>query len=150
MSDQSVDEIIHHVFALTTALERMYPKRSFVPDGHAVESLGEVLAAQWFDLELLPSSSKLHNARTRDKTRLVQIRTTQGESLVFRGDQQPQHLLVIKLSAAGEPEMIFNGPGAAVYTHHGNGQRAVRLSTLRKIPVALQDQLPMRAPDKLS
>lgn len=145
MSDQSVDAIIHHVFALTAKLEKMYPKRSFIPDGHAVESLGEVLAAQWFDLELLPASSKIHNARTRDCSKLVQVKTTQSDSLVFRSEQQPQHLLVIKLSAEGVPEMVFNGPGAAVYAKHGSGQRAVRLSTLRKIPVDLQDQLPLRS-----
>lgn len=138
---QSADEIIHRLFALTTELEKMFPKRSFVPDGHVVESMGEVLAAQWFDLELLPSSSKIHNARTRDKARLVQIKTTQGDSLVFRGGQEPQHLLVIRLSSAGEPEIIYNGPGAAVYARYGNGQRAVRINTLRNIPVAPQDQL---------
>lgn len=150
MSEHSVDVIIHHVFELTAKLERMYPKRSFVPDGHVVESLGEVLAAQWFDLELLPASSKVHNARTRDKSKLVQIRTTQGESLVFRGDQHPQHLLVFKLSSDGVPEMIYNGPGSMVYANYGNGQRAVRLATLRKIQVALADQLPQCSPDRLS
>lgn len=150
MPDQSIGSIIHEVFALTAELERMYPKRSFVPDGHVVESLGEVLAAQWFDLELLPSSSKIHNARTRDSSRLVQIRTTQGASLVFRGDQEPQHLLVIKLSAEGIPELIYNGPGVAAYSNLGNAQRAVRISTLRKIQVDAQEQLPMCDQNKLS
>lgn len=147
MSVQSVSEIVHSLFTLTSELERLYPKRSFTPDAHVVESFGEVLAAKWFDLELLPASSKIHNARTRDKSCMVQIKTTQGETLVFRNDQVPQHLLVIKLSVAGMPELIYNGPGPLAYVKSGkqpsNGQRTVRISTLRKIPVAVHEQLPL-------
>lgn len=146
MSSQNVGQLIRQFFSLTSELDRMFPKRSFTPDGHVVESLCEVLAAQSFDLELLPASSKIHNARTRDKTMLVQIKAAQGETLVLRNDQVPQHLLVLKLSPGGIPELIFNGPGAIAYSTAGkqpaNGQRTIRLNTLRKIQVPFQEQLP--------
>ncbi len=146
MSAEDVVGLIHQFYALTTKLDRLFPKRSFIPDGHVVESFCEVLAAQAFDLELLPASSKIHNARTRDHSVMVQVRAAQGETLVLRNDQVPQHLLVLKLSPQGVPELIFNGPGIVAYSTAGkqpaNGQRTVRLNTLRKIPVPPQDRLP--------
>lgn len=145
MSNQNVGLLIRQFFTLTSELDGIFPKRSFTPDGHVVESLCEVLAVQSFDLELLPASSKIHNARTRDKSMLVQVKSTQGETVVLRSDQVPQHLLVLKLSDAGIPELIYNGPGALAYSTSGkqpsNGQRTVRLNTLRKIQVPFQDQL---------
>ncbi len=145
MPKQPVSLIISQLYSLTSELERLFPKRSFIPDGHLVESLCEVLAAQAFDLELLPASSKIHNARTRDKLTLVQIKSTQADTVVFRSDQVPQHLLVMKLSEDGVPDLIYNGPGALAYEKTGkqpsNGQRTVRLSTLRKTSVSDQDQL---------
>ena len=145
MSSPNVGHLVRQFYSLTSELDKLFPKRSFIPDGHIVESFCEVLAAQYFDLELLPASSKIHNARTRDNTVLVQIKSAQGESVVLRSDQVPQHLVVMKLSEAGEPEVIYNGPGALAYStgakQPSNGQRAVRLNTLRKIQVPPQDQL---------
>ena len=146
MSSPNVGHLVRQFYSLTSELDKLFPKRSFILDGHIVESLCEVLAAQRFDLELLPASSKIHNARTRDSAVLVQIKSAQGESVVLRSDQVPQHLVVMKLSEAGEPELIYNGPGALAYSsgakQPSNGQRAVRLNTLRKIQVQPQDQLP--------
>lgn len=146
MPSSNVSQLIHQFFALTSELDKLFPKRSFHPDSHDVESLCEVLAAHVFKLELLPASSKIHNARTYDKTTMVQVKSTQGETIVLRSDQVPQHLLVMKLSGKGEAELIFNGPGPLAYSFSdkqpSNGQRTVRLNTLRKIQVPLQDQLP--------
>lgn len=146
LSSKNVGQLIRQFYTLTSELDRLFPKRSFTPDGHVVDSLCEVLVAQSFDLELLPASSKIHNARTHDKMILVQIKATQGETVVLRTDQVPQHLLVLKLSDEGAPELIYNGPGALAYATNGkqpsNGQRTIRLNTLRKIQVPSQDQLP--------
>ena len=57
MSKQHVGELICQYYSLTTELERLFPKRSFMPDAHVVESFCEVLAAADFDLELLPAST---------------------------------------------------------------------------------------------
>jgi hypothetical protein len=142
---QDVGFLVRQLYALTSELGSLYPKRSFTPDGRMSEAFCEVLAAQCFELELLPASSKVHNARTRDKSVLVQIKSAQGETIVWRSDQIPQHLLVLKLSETGVPELIYNGPGLLAYTTTGkqpsSGQRAVRLATLRKIQVPPQEQL---------
>ena len=145
MSKQHVAELISQYYCLTSELERLFPKRSFTPASHVVESFCEVLAAKDFDLELLPASSKVHNARTRDKAKMVQIKAAQADSVVFRSDQVPDHLLVMRLSDEGVPELIYNGPGNLAYEKPGrqpaNGQRTVRLNTLRKIQVPEQDRL---------
>ena len=142
---QDAGQLIRQFYALTSKLDRLFPKRSFIPDGHVVESFCEVLAAQAFNLELLPASSKVHNARTADHSVMVQIKSVQGETVVLRNDQIPQHLLVLKLSPSGDPELIFNGPGSIAYSTAGkqpsNGLRTVRLNTLRKLQVPPQDQL---------
>ncbi len=145
MSSAKVSQLICQFFSVTSELDKLFPKRSFTPDGHQIESFCEVLAAHCFDLELLPASSKIHNARTRDKSILVQIKPAQGETVVLRSEQVPQHLIVMKLSDEGVPDIVFNGPGALAYATSGkqpsNGQRTVRLNTLRKIQVPAQDQL---------
>ena len=145
MSKQKVAELISQYYRLTTELERLFPKRSFTPASHVIESFCEVLAAKDFDLELLPASSKVHNARTRDKSNMVQVKAVQADSVVLRSDQVPEHLLVMRLSDEGVPELIYNGPGILAYEKPGrqpaNGQRTVRLSTLRKIQVPEQERL---------
>ena len=145
MSKQKVAELISQYYRLTTELERLFPKRSFTPASHVIESFGEVLAAKDFDLELLPASSKVHNARTRDKSKMVQVKAVQADSVVLRSDQVPEHLFVTRLSDEGVPELIYNGPGILAYEKPGrqpaNGQRTVRLSTLRKIQVPEQERL---------
>ena len=145
MSKQKVAELISQYYRLTTELERLFPKRSFTPASHVIESFCEVLAAKDFDLELLPASSKVHNARTRDKSKMVQVKAVQADSVVIRSDQVPEHLLVMRLSDEGVPELIYNGPGILAYEKPGrqpaNGQRTVRLSTLRKIQVPEQERL---------
>jgi hypothetical protein len=140
-----VDDLIRQYFSLTAELENLFPKRSFMPDAHVIESFCEILAAERFDLELLPASSKIHNARTRDRAKMVQIKATQAEAVIFRTDQVPEHLLVMKLSDEGVPELVYNGPGILAYEKPGkqpsNGHRTVRLNTLRKIHVAQQEEL---------
>ena len=54
----------------------------------------------------------------------------------------------MKLSDAGVPDLIYNGPGVLAYSTSGkqpsNGQRTVRLKTLRKIQIPLLEQLPRK------
>ena len=50
--------------------------RHFTPDGHLVGSIGEVLVASYYGLELLPASSQTHDAKS-DSGKMVQIKATQ-------------------------------------------------------------------------
>lgn len=48
-----ITEKISDLFELASELERMYPGRHFTPDGHMIGSIGEVIAAEEYDHELL-------------------------------------------------------------------------------------------------
>ncbi len=107
--------------------------RRFTPDGHLVGSLGEVIAAYEYGLELLPNSTPVHDAVAVDGT-LVQIKMTQGKSVGLR--ENPDHLLVLSLSpTTGEHSEAFNGPGDIAWNLAGkmqsNGQRPVSLAKLK-------------------
>ena len=141
---QKFQSLVKQLYTTVKALEDMFPGRHFTPDGHLVGSLGECLVADAYGLTLQPASNKGYDA-TSASGREVEIKATQADSVVFRSDQVPDHLLIMRLSDEGVPELIYNGPGILAYEKPGrqpaNGQRTVRLSTLRKIPVPEQDRL---------
>lgn len=125
-------EIIKKIFGLSGELEALYPGRKFTPDGHMVGSIGEVLAAEMYNLELLPAGTETHDAI--DVTgRKWQIKLTSGSSVALRSE--PEWLLVMKLSKEGLVEEVFNGPGHVAWRAAGkmqkNGQCPISLQKLR-------------------
>lgn len=137
----SIDQIpakICQLYEIVEELEELFPGRHFTPDGHLVGSIGEVLAAYHYDLELLPASAVAHDARTKDG-KLVQIKATQRNSIGIRAE--PEYLLVLRILKHGKSEEIFNGPGKLAWDSAGkmqsNGQRSISCSKL----LALMDQI---------
>ena len=129
-----VPSIVQRLYALVGELESHFPGRKFTPDGHLVGSLGEVLAAYHYDLELLAASTEKHDACSRDG-RFVQVKATQARSVALRSE--PHHLLVLSLLRDGTVDEVYNGPGALAWSRIGppqrNGQFPLSLSTLRKL-----------------
>jgi hypothetical protein len=129
-----VPALVQRLYQIVSELEALFPGRPFTPDGHLVGSIGEVLAAAFYDLELLPCSSECHDARSSDG-RQVQIKATQGQQVAMRSTCE--HLLVLRLLKDGSAEEVYNGPGELAWASAGplqrNGQRPVRLSTLRRL-----------------
>lgn len=80
-----VPGIIERLYTLVGELEKHFPGRKFTPDGHLVGSLGEVLAAYYYELGLLSASTERHDARARDG-RMVQVKATQGKSVALRSE----------------------------------------------------------------
>ncbi len=72
-----VGELLASLYRIVDRLEALFPGRKFTPDGHLVGSIGEVISARLFRLELLPASAPDHDAITADGRR-VQIKFTQG------------------------------------------------------------------------
>ena len=68
--------IIQDLFRTVCELESRYPGRKFSIDGHLLGSIGEVIAAEYYGLTLLPNSSERHDAKDR-QGRLIQIKATQ-------------------------------------------------------------------------
>jgi hypothetical protein len=143
-----VPDIVQRLYSLVGELESHFPGRKFTPDGHLVGSLGEVLAAYYYDLELLTASTECHDAKARDG-RLVQVKATQGRSVGIRSE--PDHLLVLLLARDGTVDEVYNGPGAPAWGRIGapqkNGQFQLSVSALRKLmqAVAPEQRLPRRS-----
>ena len=142
---QEIPSLIRRLYSIVEELERHFPDRRFTPDGHLVGSIGEVLAAHYYDLELLPSGTETHDARAPDGT-LVQVKATQRGTVGIRSE--PQHLLVLRILPDGRTEEVYNGPGKLAWDHAGrlqkNGQRPIALSKLEALMqnVGEDDQLP--------
>lgn len=146
----SVPALVGQLYALVAQFEALFPGRRFTPDGHLVGSIGEVIAAHRYGLELLPHSAQGHDARCASGA-LVEIKATQGSSVALRAE--PNHLIVLHLSKHGEASEVYNGPGAVVWSAAGsmqrNGQRPISLSKLRALMAHVPDALRLSecAPD---
>jgi hypothetical protein len=128
--------LIRQIYVIVDRLEGLFPGRHFTPDGHMVGSIGEVLAAARYGLELLPASTPLHDARTADG-KLVQVKATQSNRIAFRGGESPEHLIVLSLNSDGTATEEYNGPGDSPWELagdvQGNGQRPLGLARLRTL-----------------
>jgi hypothetical protein len=140
-SIDSIPRLVRSLYEIVAELEKLFPGRKFTPDGHLVGSIGEVLAAHRYGLELLAASAERHDATSPDG-RLVQIKATQTGLIGMRSE--PDHLLVLKLNSDGSADEVYNGPGAAPWEQAGrlqkNGQRAISLARLRRLMDHVSDR----------
>lgn len=129
---------IQEMFKISSELENKFPGRKFALDGHLIGSIGEVIAAYYYNLDLLPSSTERHDATAPDG-RLVQIKVTQGMHGVSMRSE-PEHLIVLWLNDnTGEAHEVYNGPGALVWNACGklasNGTRPISMPKLKKAAI---------------
>ena len=136
---------IKELYAITNELECTYPGRKFTIDGHLVGSIGEVIVAEHYGLELLPSSTEIHDAVSADG-KLVQIKATQINRISI--SSSPDYAIVIKMNSDGSWTEAFNGPGVIIWENAGkmqkNGQRTVSLAKLSALmnDVEEKDMIP--------
>ena len=105
-------ELIHKkiqtMIKTVVELEEAFPGRHFTLDGHLVGSIGEVLAAYYYGIDLYEASEPVHDGE--DKTgRKVQIKITQQDNIVI--SSEPEYLLVLYLRKTGNVYEVYNGPG---------------------------------------
>ena len=141
MDAERIKALVPQLYALVAQLEAAAPGRRFTPDGHMVGSIGEVIAACLYDLELAAASTEGYDAIHKPSGLKVEIKTTQGKLVAMRC--QPPHLLVLLIHADGSADTVFNGPGklawdAASKTSSRNGQSTISVSKLRE----LQERVP--------
>ena len=127
---EQVPDLVQQLYRIVAQFEKLFG-RPFTLDGHLVGSLGEVIAAHTYDLNLFPPSESGRDALSTDG-RSVEIKLTQGTSVSLR--REPEHLLVLKLNRDGTTEEIYNGPGSEPWKASGkmqkNGQRPISLTKL--------------------
>lgn len=100
-------------------LEARYPERKFTLDGHLVGSIGEVVAAEAFNLTLYPMSHAGHDAW--DVNGPVQVKMTAGTSIAMY--DCCVRLIVLKVISPQEAEVLYDGPGEPVWNNAGKFRR---------------------------
>ena len=113
--------------------------RPFSPEGHLVGSLGEVIAADLLDLELMPPSNEGFDA-VDTEARRVEIKATTRTSVgLSASGTEAERLVVLQLDPDGGATVAYDGSAARAWEIAGkpqkNGQRRVSVSKL----VALKD-----------
>ena len=140
--------MIGQLFRTVQSLSAIYPDRPFTPDGHLVGSIGEVVAAYTYGLNLERCSNEGFDAKTEAK-QTVEIKLTGGESVAVSSDAKtPVLLIVLKLRPETGFEAIYNGPfPLALWQGKKPSKRhivSLRLSDLRKInPKLLPEKQPL-------
>ena len=135
---------LRDLFQIVNQLEKDYAQygRKFTIDGHLIGSIGEVLVAEAYDLELAGNSTPVYDAWKKDEPqKTVQIKTTQIDRVSFsskcQNDAVPDYVIGIKISHTGDWEPIYTGPGKTVYDNLGkvqkNEQSQISLLKLRKL-----------------
>lgn len=123
---------IKELYRITNELETEYPGRKFTIDGHLVGSIGEVIVAENYGLELLPNSTETHDAEAKNG-KLVQIKATQINRIAISSELD--FIIVIQLQSDGSWIEIYNGPGKYVWDNSGkmqkNGQRPISIHKLK-------------------
>lgn len=138
--------LLQRIYEIVEDLEKMFPGRHFTPDGHMVGSIGEAIAAYYYDISLFAASAKGHDGSVDG--RLVQVKATQGRFISI--SSEPEVLLVLKLSRDGGFKEIYNGPGRLVWetvSHKPrpkNGQYKVSLSRLCKLMASVTNVQQLR------
>ena len=139
-----VARYLDDLYTASDGLEQMFPGRKFTLDGHLVGSIGEVVAAYIFDLDLNPASTLGHDARSQDG-RNVEIKLTQGRGVAIR--HEPEHLIVLHRPKGGPMRVVYNGPGAPVWAaaraKQNNGQRPISLARLSRLVETLSHNDPL-------
>ena len=132
--------IIQDLFRTVCELESRYPGRKFSIDGHLLGSIGEVIAAEYYGLTLLPNSSERHDAKDR-QGRLIQIKATQIDKISI--SSEPDYLIVIQITSDGNWSEIYNGTGSRVWNNAGkmqkNGQRPISIAKLKLLMKSVSD-----------
>lgn len=93
----------------------------FTPEGVLVASLGEVLAEEKYDLELLPPKAQAFEAVDCLGSKVL-IRCSQRNSTSIKKAARAQMLLALNLLPDGTIEEVFNGPAFMALVLEGGKQ----------------------------
>jgi hypothetical protein len=128
-ANSELPTLLHQFYGTLEELQATFPRR-FVPEGCLDQSLGDVLAAVMYDLELVASHAKVSEAKTSDGQR-VQLKVTRSKKGTVGLYDRPEALLVLQHSGESLIE-LYNGPAALVWAKAGK----TRKSGVRRIPVS--------------
>ena len=122
---------VQKMIEIVKELETEFPGRHFTLDGHLVGSIGEVMAAYYYGIELYTASTEIHDGEVDGKK--VQIKITQQDNIVIR--YEPDYLIVLYLNKNGNIYEVYNGKGKIPWEssskRDSNGNRHMRVNKLK-------------------
>lgn len=110
MSIDQIPRLISSLYKVTNELNSLFPNRPFTPDGHLVGSIGEVVAAYVYGVQLERCSTPSFDGKFADGSK-VEIKLTGGDSInISKADEYANHLIVLKLIPETGFLEIYAGP----------------------------------------
>ena len=147
-----IKDKVQKMIDIVTELEEEFPGRHFTLDGHLVGSIGEVMAAYYYGIELYKASTRVHDGEING--RKVQIKITQQDNVVINAE--PDYLLVLYLAKTGKVYEVYNGRGkepwnaASGFDNHNNRHMMVNKLMELDANVPAKDRIKARIPiDKM-
>ena len=135
---------IQKMIQIVSELENDFPGRHFTLDGHLVGSIGEVMAAYYYGIELYRASEAAHDGEIAGKK--VQIKITQQDDVAI--NHEPDYLIVLYLTKRGDVYEVYNGPGTEPWkcssrrdSHNNRHMRVNKLMEIDKL-VDGNDRIP--------
>jgi hypothetical protein len=86
-----MEQEIIRLLDITKSLRGKY-SRSFTLDGRLVGDIGEALAKEFYNIELLPENTPQYDAIEIDTNRKIQIKTTMKKYFTFPFDHIPDYV----------------------------------------------------------
>ena len=118
---------VQKLVEIVAELEAEFPGRHFTLDGHLVGSIGEVMAAYYYGIELYRASAEIHDGEIEG--RKVQIKISQQDDIVI--NHEPDYLIVLYMKKNGNIYEVYNGQGKLPWESHNN--RHMRVNKLMEL-----------------
>ena len=136
----AIKEKIQKLISIVKELETDFPGRHFSLDGHIVGSIGEVMAAYYYGIELYAASAVAHDGEIDGKK--VQIKISQQDDIVI--NHEPEYLIVLYLRKNGDVFEVYNGPGEAPWNsaskRDSHNNRHMRVNKLMELDKQVSDE----------
>lgn len=124
---------VQKLIEIVAELEAEFPGRHFTLDGHIFGSIGEILAAYYYGIDLYNASTERHDGVVDGRE--VQIKITQQDNITISAE--PDYLIVLYMNKNGNIYEVYNGPGNRAWesaskadSHNNHHMRVNRLMKL--------------------
>jgi len=101
---------IQQLLDITQKLRNQYGL-GFPLDGRLVGDIGEALAQEEFNINLLPPNTPLYDAKEIDTGRMIQIKSSMNYFFSLPFNHTPEFYLALHINSNGSLETVYNGPG---------------------------------------
>ena len=120
---------VQKLIEIVAELEAEFPGRHFTLDGHIFGSIGEILAAYYYGIDLYNIGGKITVAVGND------VKITQQDNITISAE--PDYLIVLYMNKNGNIYEVYNGPGNIAWesaskadSHNNHHMRVNRLMKL--------------------